>query len=202
MLALPCGLACAGSVVPGLDDVVTAVVLGLAALALLALAARWVARWVRERREDRADAITAARWRAEHAPHLLTAADRAHLTDRARPARARDRPVSSRRGLMWGVTGWALRTWLRITVFLALGVGAAWLWCPPGWFPSPGRRRADRAVDPPRARPRMVLPGLRHLVVDPMNHDLNVQTDCSATPSRPSRRSGRCHGSSPTTSTS
>lgn len=36
---------------------------------------------------------------------------------------------------MWGVTGWAVRTWLRITIFLALGVGAAWLWCPPAWFP-------------------------------------------------------------------
>ena len=29
---------------------------------------------------------------------------------------------------MWAVTGWAVAT------FLALGVGAAWLWCSPGWF--------------------------------------------------------------------
>ena len=36
---------------------------------------------------------------------------------------------------MWQVTRWALLMWLRITVLLALGVGAAWLWCPPGWFP-------------------------------------------------------------------
>jgi hypothetical protein len=35
---------------------------------------------------------------------------------------------------MWGVTGWVLRTWLRITVLLALGVGAAWWWLTPGWF--------------------------------------------------------------------
>ena len=35
---------------------------------------------------------------------------------------------------MWAVTGWAVATWLKITVFLALGVGAAWLWCSPGWF--------------------------------------------------------------------
>ena len=35
---------------------------------------------------------------------------------------------------MWGVTGWALATWLRVTVALALGVGAAWLWLPTGWF--------------------------------------------------------------------
>ena len=27
---------------------------------------------------------------------------------------------------MWAVTGWAVATWLKITVFLALGVGAAW----------------------------------------------------------------------------
>jgi hypothetical protein len=32
---------------------------------------------------------------------------------------------------MWEVTRWALLMWLRITVLLALGVGAAWLWCPP-----------------------------------------------------------------------
>jgi hypothetical protein len=35
---------------------------------------------------------------------------------------------------MWNVTGWVIRTWLRITVLLCLGVGAAWLWCPAGWF--------------------------------------------------------------------
>jgi hypothetical protein len=35
---------------------------------------------------------------------------------------------------MWGVTGWAIATWLRVTVLLGLGVGAVWLWCSPGWF--------------------------------------------------------------------
>jgi len=35
---------------------------------------------------------------------------------------------------MWGVTGWALRVWLRITILVALGVGAGWLWLTPGWF--------------------------------------------------------------------
>ncbi len=35
---------------------------------------------------------------------------------------------------MWGVTGWVLRVWLRITILVALGVGAAWLWLTPGWF--------------------------------------------------------------------
>jgi hypothetical protein len=80
VLALPCGLACAGSVVPGIDDIVTTIVVGLAALALVALCARWMARRVRERREDAADTLTATRWRAAHAPHLLTPADRAHLS--------------------------------------------------------------------------------------------------------------------------
>jgi hypothetical protein len=35
---------------------------------------------------------------------------------------------------MWRVTGWALVTLLRITGALVLGVGAAWLWLPVGWF--------------------------------------------------------------------
>jgi hypothetical protein len=79
VLALPCGLACAGSVLPGLDDLVTTILVGLAAVAVLALAARWGARWLRERREDRADALTAARWRAVHAPHLRTPTDRSRI---------------------------------------------------------------------------------------------------------------------------
>lgn len=35
---------------------------------------------------------------------------------------------------MWAVTGWAVATWLRVTLLLAVAVGAAWLWCSPGWF--------------------------------------------------------------------
>ncbi len=35
---------------------------------------------------------------------------------------------------MWAVTGWAVATWLKITIVLAVGVGAAWVWCSPGWF--------------------------------------------------------------------
>jgi hypothetical protein len=82
VLAVPCGLACAGSVIPGLDAAVTTVLLALvvlAALVLLGAAGRWAARWLRERQEDAADALTAARWRAVHAPHLLTTADRTQL---------------------------------------------------------------------------------------------------------------------------
>lgn len=79
VLAAPCGLACAGNVIPGLDPAVTLVLLALAALALAAVGLQYTTRWVRERAEDRADAHIAAAWRAEHAPHLLTATDRAHL---------------------------------------------------------------------------------------------------------------------------
>ena len=79
VLAAPCGLACAGTVIPGLDEAVTLVLLASAALALAVVGLRCTTRWVRERAEDRADAHTAAAWRAEQAPHLLTATDRAHL---------------------------------------------------------------------------------------------------------------------------
>ena len=45
----------------------------------MAVVARLLARLVRERREDREDAITAAHWRAANAPHLVTDTDRIHL---------------------------------------------------------------------------------------------------------------------------
>lgn len=37
---------------------------------------------------------------------------------------------------MWDVTGWAIVTWLKITLLLAVGVGVAWLALPAGsgWF--------------------------------------------------------------------
>lgn len=35
---------------------------------------------------------------------------------------------------MWAVSGWAIVTWLRVTLLVALGLGAAWLWLTPGWF--------------------------------------------------------------------
>ena len=50
----------------------------VAVLALLVGAARWVARRVRERREDTADLLAGAAWRAQHMPaHPLNARDRA-----------------------------------------------------------------------------------------------------------------------------
>ena len=104
-LAVPCGLACSGSVIPGLDDLITTVLVGLAALALVTLVARWVARWVRERRQDAADALTAAHWRAPQA------ADSAHPS-RPRPPQHPPAGTRARRsggGVMWGVTGWVIR---------------------------------------------------------------------------------------------
>ena len=64
--------------------------LGLVLLAASVAVARWVARWVRERREHAADLIAGAVWRAEHMPHLLTDTDRA-LLDRAVIAQDRQR---------------------------------------------------------------------------------------------------------------
>ena len=43
---------------------------GVAVLAGLVGIDRWMARRVREHREDAADLITGAAWRAEHMPHL------------------------------------------------------------------------------------------------------------------------------------
>lgn len=38
---------------------------------------------------------------------------------------------------MWTVTGWAVAVWLKLTLFLAVAVGAAWWLLPTGsgWFP-------------------------------------------------------------------
>ncbi|OJY40966.1 hypothetical protein [Pseudonocardia sp. 73-21] len=75
-----CATACATSVLPGLEDLITrALILG-AVLVALGVLARLALRSVRERREDREDALIAAIWRAEHAAShvaLPTAADRA-----------------------------------------------------------------------------------------------------------------------------
>jgi predicted exporter len=70
-LALVCGAGLAAAVVPGVETAVNVGLLALVGLVALALGVRYLARWVRERREDHADALTAARWRAVHAPHLL-----------------------------------------------------------------------------------------------------------------------------------
>jgi hypothetical protein len=78
-LALPRGPADAGPVVSGLDDIVNTAVTVPAARTGLPLIVRRVAPWMRKHRQDRAYTLTAARWRAVRAPHLLTAPDRAHF---------------------------------------------------------------------------------------------------------------------------
>jgi hypothetical protein len=81
-----CGLGCAGALVPAVERAITFVLLTLAAAAIVVAAARGVARVLRESREDRADTLAAAAWRAEHLPdHALVALDR---LDRATPERA------------------------------------------------------------------------------------------------------------------
>ncbi len=78
--ALVCGLALLAVLVPAIEHAANLVVGAAVGLGLAVLAVRRLARWARERREDRTDALTAARWRAQHAPHLLDAHDRAHLS--------------------------------------------------------------------------------------------------------------------------
>jgi hypothetical protein len=72
-ITLVCAVGFASAVVPGVEQAITTIVVIAAGLALTVLVGRAVVRRVRERREDRADALTAAAWQAHHAPHLLTA---------------------------------------------------------------------------------------------------------------------------------
>ena len=82
--------------------------------AVLVAVGRWVARRVRERREDAADLLAGAAWRAEHMPHLAAQIDRRRS---ARPGGG---------GLMWAVTGWVIATWLRVTLALTAAVVVCW----------------------------------------------------------------------------
>jgi ABC-type transport system involved in cytochrome bd biosynthesis fused ATPase/permease subunit len=77
---LVCGLALFAALVPAVGHAANLAVGVALGLVLAVLAVRCLARWARERREDRADALIAARWRAVHAPHLLDAHDYAQLT--------------------------------------------------------------------------------------------------------------------------
>jgi Flp pilus assembly protein TadB len=81
-LATVCAAGCIAAVVPAVEHGITVGVLVLAGLAVAVLLARLTVRWVRERREDWADAVAAARCRATHAPHLLDDQDRAVLNVR------------------------------------------------------------------------------------------------------------------------
>lgn len=66
LIAVVCAIGCAAAIVPAVEHTVTLALLVLGGLALVAVAGRLGCRWLRERREDRADALTAAAWRAEH----------------------------------------------------------------------------------------------------------------------------------------
>lgn len=76
VIALVCAVGFASAVVPAVEHTITVVLLIAAGLAVIVAAGRFTARRVRERREDRADALVADAWRARHAPHLLATAAR------------------------------------------------------------------------------------------------------------------------------
>ena len=62
-----CTLAALGSVIPAVDYAANVSMAGLGILAVLVIVLRLLVRFIRERLEDRADARTAAAWRAAHA---------------------------------------------------------------------------------------------------------------------------------------
>ncbi len=75
-VTLVCGLGLAGALSPAVEHAIGAAFALVGTLVLLVAVARWVARRLRERREDRADALAAAAWRARHMPHLAARLDR------------------------------------------------------------------------------------------------------------------------------
>jgi fatty acid desaturase len=72
VLAVPAAIGCVAALVPAIEYAIGVWLLVLGLGGVLAVVGRFGARWLRERREDRADARTAAAWRAIHARHLLT----------------------------------------------------------------------------------------------------------------------------------
>lgn len=65
--ALVALVGCISALIPVVEHTITTLILGATALAVLVIGLRLAARWIRERREDRQDAVTAAAWRAAHA---------------------------------------------------------------------------------------------------------------------------------------
>jgi ABC-type transport system involved in cytochrome bd biosynthesis fused ATPase/permease subunit len=61
-----CALGLAGSLSAAIEHAVSVVLLALVGVVVLVVLARCAARWLRERREDRADALVAAAWQARH----------------------------------------------------------------------------------------------------------------------------------------
>src|SRR5690349_18206532 len=91
VVAAVCGLGFAGAISPIVEHTFTHTLLALAGLGVLALAGRWVARRLRERREDHADTRAAIAWRAEHLPadHPLVLRDKGDRGDCERLGRDR-----------------------------------------------------------------------------------------------------------------
>jgi hypothetical protein len=79
VLAAVCGLSVLGALLNTLGHPLL-IGVGLVAAALAIGVARWVARLLREHREDAADTFAGAAWRAQHMPHLVAPID----VDRAR----------------------------------------------------------------------------------------------------------------------
>lgn len=66
-ISVVCLLGAVSAIVPAIEYAVTVGLVALGLLGLLVAGLRLLARWLRERREDREDEITAAAWRAAHA---------------------------------------------------------------------------------------------------------------------------------------
>jgi Mn2+/Fe2+ NRAMP family transporter len=66
VISAVCLLACVAAVIPGVEHAINTAVIVLGVLLVLIVAVRLGLRWLRERREDRADEVTAAAWRAAH----------------------------------------------------------------------------------------------------------------------------------------
>lgn len=66
-ISVVCLLGAVSAIVPAVEYAVTVGLVALGLLGVLGAGVRLLARWLRERREDREDEITAAAWRAAHA---------------------------------------------------------------------------------------------------------------------------------------
>ncbi|MEJ3652538.1 hypothetical protein WEH80_06095 [Actinomycetes bacterium KLBMP 9759] len=70
--AIVCALGCASATLPGVEQAITAALVWTGGAGALGLALIAVHRVLRRIREDRDDAVAAARWHAQHTPRLVT----------------------------------------------------------------------------------------------------------------------------------
>jgi hypothetical protein len=70
VLIAVCALSTLGALLTTLGPPL-AICLGLASVAVVIGATRWIVCKLRERREDAADALAAAAWRAQHTPYRI-----------------------------------------------------------------------------------------------------------------------------------